>query len=311
MRLFTPFNPIVMAGYFKHTLLKIISIFSVVRGYNIGLVVLAQYLTSVFILAHETPMLEVLLDPSLFVLVLSTVGAIASGYIINNFYDQEKDLINRPQKSILDHMVSQKTKLSLYFVINILALLFSSLISLRAGLFFAGYLFFIWLYSHKIKKQPVLGNLTSALLSITPFFAILLYFKNYNLLIFVFGFYLFLILAIRELVKDLENIKGDLTLNYKTVPVVYGERATKLMMSILIALNCLVSVMLVLYFELRLMHSFFIGATVYLILLLFMIWNAQRQQDYNRIHNFLKLLILAGVFSILLLDPALILNKIF
>ena len=300
-----------MAGDFKHTLLKIISIFSVVRGYNIGLVVLAQYLTSVFILAHETPMLEVFLDPSLFVLVLSTVGAIASGYIINNFYDQEKDLINRPQKSILDHMVSQKTKLSLYFVINILALLFSSLISLRAGLFFAGYMFFIWLYSHKIKKQPVLGNLTSALLSITPFFAILLYFKNYNLLIFVFGFYLFLILAIRELVKDLENIKGDLTLNYKTVPVVYGERATKLMMSILIALNCLVSVMLVLYFELRLMHSFFIGATVYLILLLYMIWNAQRQQDYNRIHNFLKLLILAGVFSILLLDPALILNKIF
>jgi 4-hydroxybenzoate polyprenyltransferase len=300
-----------MAGDFKHTLLKIISIFSVVRGYNIGLIVLAQYLTSVFILAHETPMLEVLLDPLLFVLVFSTVAAIASGYIINNFYDQEKDLINRPQKSILDHMVSQKTKLSLYFVINFLALLFSSFISLRAGLFFAGYMFFIWLYSHKIKKQPVLGNLTSALLSITPFFAILLYFKNYNLLIFVFGFYLFLILAIRELAKDLENIKGDLTLNYKTVPVVYGEKATKLMMSILIALNCLVSVLLVFYFELRLMHSFFIGATVYLIFLLFMIWNAQRQQDYNRIHNFLKLLILAGVFSILLLDPALILNKIF
>ena len=300
-----------MAGDSKYTLLKIISIFSVVRGYNIGLIVLAQYLTSVFILAHETPILEVLLDPSLFALVFSTVAAIASGYIINNFYDQEKDLINRPQKSILDHMVSQKTKLSLYFVINVLALLFSSFISLRAGLFFAGYMFFIWLYSHKIKKQPVLGNLTSALLSITPFFAILLYFKNYNLLIFVFGFYLFLILAIRELVKDLENIKGDLTLNYKTVPVVYGEKATKLMMSILIALNCLVSVLLVFYFELRLMHSFFIGATVYLILLLFMIWNAQRQQDYNRIHNFLKFLILAGVFSILLLDPTLILNKIF
>ena len=300
-----------MAGGFKYMLLKIISIFSVVRGYNIGLVVLAQYLTSIFILAHDTPMIEVLLDPSLFVLVLATVGAIASGYIINNFYDQEKDLINRPQKSILDHMVSQKTKFSLYFVINILVLLFSSLISLRAGLFFAGYMFFIWFYSHKIKKQPVLGNLTSALLSITPFFAILLYFKNYNLLIFVFGFYLFLILAIRELVKDLENIKGDLTLNYKTVPVIYGEKATKLMMSILIALNCLVSVLLVFYFELRLMHSFFIGATVYLILLLFMIWNAQRQQDYNRIHNFLKLLILAEVFSILLLDHALILNKIF
>lgn len=300
-----------MAGDFKHMMLKIISIFSVVRGYNIGLIVLAQYLTSVFIMAHETPMLKVLLDPSLFILILSTVGSIASGYIINNFYDEEKDLINRPQKSILDRMVSQKTKLSLYFVINILALLFSSIISMRAGLFFTAYMFFIWLYSHKIKKQPILGNLMSALLSITPFFAIFLYFKNHNLLIYVFGFYLFLILAIRELVKDLENIKGDFTLNYKTVPVVYGERATKSMISIFITLNCFVSVLLVFYFELRLMHSFFIGATFYLITLLFMVWNAQRQQDYNRIHNFLKLLILAGVFSILLLDPALILNKIF
>ena len=108
-----------MPGDFKHMMLKIISIFSVVRGYNIGLIVLAQYLTSVFIMAHETPFLKVLLDPSLFILIFSTVCSIASGYIINNFYDEEKDLINRPQKSILDRMVSQKTKLSLYFVINI------------------------------------------------------------------------------------------------------------------------------------------------------------------------------------------------
>ena len=70
-----------MAGGFKHNLLKILSIFSVVRGHNIGLIVLAQYLTSVFILSYETPLIEVVLDPSLFVIVASSVGAIASGYI--------------------------------------------------------------------------------------------------------------------------------------------------------------------------------------------------------------------------------------
>ena len=299
-----------MAGGFKHNLLKILSIFSVVRGHNIGLIVLAQYLTSIFILSYETPLIEVVLDPSLFVIVASSVGAIASGYIMNNFYDQEKDLINRPQKSILERLVSQRTKLSLYFGINILVILLSALISVKVGLFFSGYIFFIWLYSHKIKKLPILGNLTSALLSITPFFAIFLYFKNYNLLIFVFGFYLLLILAIRDLVKDLENIVGDLTLDYKTVPVVYGEKAAKLMISILIAINCLVSILLVFCFELGLMHSFFLGSAIYLCILLFLIWNSRRQQDYNRIHNFLKLLILAGVLSIVLLDPALILNKI-
>ena len=291
-------------------MLKILSIFSVVRGHNIGLIVMAQYLTSVFILSYETPLIEVVSDPSLFVIVVSSVGAIASGYIINNFYDQEKDLINRPQKSILELLVSQRTKLSLYFGINILVILLSALISVKAGLFFSGYIFFIWLYSHKIKKLPIQGNLTSALLSITPFFAIFLYFKNYNLLIFVFGFYLLLILAIRDLVKDLENIVGDLTMDYKTVPVVYGEKAAKLMISILIAINCLVSILLVFCFELGLMYSFFVGSAIYLCILLFLIWNSRQQQDYNRIHNFLKLLILAGVLSIVLLDPALILNKI-
>ena len=81
--------------------------FSVVRGYNIGLIILAQYLTSVFILAPNTPIFDVLLDPFLLAVVLATIGAVASGYIINNFYDQEKDIINRPQKFILDRMVSQ------------------------------------------------------------------------------------------------------------------------------------------------------------------------------------------------------------
>ena len=208
-----------MVGGFKHNLLKILSIFSVVRGHNIGLIVLAQYLTSIFILSYKKPLIEVVLDPSLFVIVASSIGAIASGYIINNFYDQEKDLINRPQKSILDRLVSQRTKLSLYFGINILVIFLSAIISLKVSIFFTGYIFFIWFYSHKIKKRPILGNLTSAVLSITPFFAIFLYFKNYNLLIFVFGFYLLLILAIRDLVKDLENIVGDLTLDLSLIHI--------------------------------------------------------------------------------------------
>ena len=192
---------------YKKIVLKAFSIFSVVRAHNIFLIVLAQYLTSIFILAHEKPILNVLFDPTLLIIVISTVGVIASGYIINNFYDQEKDLINRPSKLSLDLIVSQKTKLSIYFLLNTLVLLLTFIVSIKSGLFFGGYMFMIWFYSHKIKKLPIIGNLTSALLSVIPFFAILLYFKNYNLLIFIFGFYLFLILAIKELIKSLKNME--------------------------------------------------------------------------------------------------------
>ena len=82
-------------------LLKTFSIFSVVRGYNIAVVVVAQYLASIFIFADDKRALDVVLDWRLFLLVISTSLAIASGYLINNFYDSEKDLINRPNKSVL------------------------------------------------------------------------------------------------------------------------------------------------------------------------------------------------------------------
>ena len=294
----------------KETLLKVLSLFSVVRIPNIFLIVLAQYLTSIFILAHQDNPYDVLTDTTLLIIVFCTVGAIASGYIVNNFYDQEKDLINRPQKLMIDRIVSQKTKLWVYFTLNFLVVFLSSFISIRAVAFFLLYIFFIWFYSHKIKKLPLIGNLTSALLSITPFFAILLYFKNYNALIFVFGFYLFLVLAIRELLKSLINIKGDLTLNYKTVPVLYGESYTKKVVSVLISINCLVSFTLIYFFELRKMNIFFIGSSVYLIFIFFLLRKAKDQKDFHLIQNFLKLLIFIGVLSIVLLDPSLILNKI-
>ena len=116
----------------KYFLLKFFSLFSIVRGYNILVIVLAQYLTSIYILAPNLPLREVLLDPNLLMLVLASASAIAAGYIINSFYDSEKDLINRPHKTMLDKLVSQHTKLSGYFVLNFLSVVFASYVSFRS-----------------------------------------------------------------------------------------------------------------------------------------------------------------------------------
>src|SRR5690606_35609406 len=192
----------------KHLLLKFFSMFSVVRGYNILIIVIAQYLASIYILAHDLPLHQVLFDVNLFMLVLASAATIAGGYIINNFYDSEKDLINRPIKSRLDRLVSQNTKLSFYFVLNFLAVVMASYVSFKAVVFFAIYIFGIWFYSHKLKKMPFVGNLVSAVLTITPFFAIFMYYKNFETVIFVHALFLFLLISMRELTKDLENITG-------------------------------------------------------------------------------------------------------
>ena len=185
----------------KQLILKLFSLFVVVRGFNLAMIVVAQYITAIFIMSPSQSLSEVLLDRSLFVLIVATVLSIASGYIINNFYDAEKDSINRPQQVTLEKLVSQNTKLMVYFILNLLVVIIASYVSFRAVLFFSVYIFAIWFYSHKIKKRPIIGNLVSAVLTITPFFAIFLYYKNFSSLIFVFGFYLFLILSMRELVK--------------------------------------------------------------------------------------------------------------
>ena len=188
-------------------------------------------------------------------------------------------------------------------MLNFLVVIAASYVSFRSVLFFSIYIFAIWFYSHKIKKRPIIGNLISAILTITPFFAIFLYYKNYSSLIFVFGFYLFLVLSMRELVKDLENLKGDLTLDYKTIPVVYGERTAKIMVLCLVLINVLVTCYLVSSYDLGRMDYFFYGSITLLTLVVLLLFKAKKHQHYVQIHNLLKLLILLGVFSIILLNP--------
>ncbi|MDT0558535.1 geranylgeranylglycerol-phosphate geranylgeranyltransferase [Ichthyenterobacterium sp. W332] len=294
----------------KHILIKFFSMFSVVRGYNILVIVIAQYLTSVFILAHNKPLSKVLFDFNLLALVLASAATIAAGYIINNFYDSEKDLINRPQKSMLDRLVSQNTKLSFYFVLNFIAAVLASYVSFNAVLFFSAYIFGIWFYSHKLKKLPIVGNLTSAILTILPFFAIFMYYKNFENVIFIHALFLFLLISMRELTKDLENMKGDLALGYRTIPVAYGEQTSKVMLTLLVLLTAVLVFVLTNYFSLGNMHYYFYISVMLLLIFLLLLWRSKQKTHYVWLHNILKFIIVAGVFSIVLLDVDLVLNRI-
>ncbi len=284
--------------------------FSVVRGYNILVVVIAQYLTSIYILAYDKPLKQVVFDLNLLMLVLASAATIAGGYIINNFYDSEKDLINKPIKSRLDRLVGQNTKLSFYFVLNFMAVIMASYVSFRAVVFFSLYIFGIWLYSHKLKKLPFVGNLTSAVLTILPFFAIFMYYKNFETVIFVHAIFLFLMISMRELTKDLENIKGDLALGYKTIPVVYGEKVSKIMLTILIVVALIPVYLLLYYFEVGYMYLFFYLSVLMLFLFLGLLWKSKTKTHYLILHNMLKFIIVVGVFSIVLINIDVVMNRI-
>ncbi len=294
----------------KLLLLKLLSLFSIVRGYNVLMIVIAQYLASIYILAPNLPLWKVVFDLSLFVLVLASSLVIAGGYIINSFYDSEKDLINKPRKTMLDRLVSQQTKLTTYFVLNFLAVLFASYVSFKAVLFFSGYIFGIWLYSHKLKKIPFLGNLVSAVLAITPFFAVFVYYRNFETVIFVHAMFLFLLILSREMIKDMETMAGDIAQNYKTIPILYGTTFSKACITILVILTLIPALLLIYTFDVGYMYLYFIASIFLLIFFLGLLWKSSTKKHYVWLHNILKLIIIIGLFSILLIDVDLVLNRI-
>lgn len=294
----------------KHILLKFFSLFSVVRGYNILVVVIAQYLASIYIFASDLSVSAVIFDINLLMLVLASSAAIAAGYIINSFYDSEKDLINRPQKTMLDRLVSQNTKLSFYFILNFLAVVFASYVSFRAVVFFAFYIFSIWLYSHKLKKLPFVGNIFSALLTVTPFFAIVIYYRTFNEVIFFHAIFLFLLLIIREMVKDLENLQGDFTQNYQTIPVKFGLKVSKLTISVFVGLTVIPAVMLITRYNLGYMYLYFFVSLILLVVAIVLLWRSQSKRQFWWLHNLLKFVIVLGVLCISLIDVNTLIDKI-
>ncbi|MEZ4874264.1 MAG: geranylgeranylglycerol-phosphate geranylgeranyltransferase [Flavobacteriaceae bacterium] len=271
---------------------------------------MAQYLAAMYIMAPNLPIRKVLFDVNLLMLVLASAAAIAGGYIINNFYDREKDLINRPLKTRLDRLVSQRTKLSTYFILNFVSVIFASYVSFRAVVFFSLYIFMLWFYSHKLKKYPFIGNITAAILAVIPFFAIFIYYKNFAHVIFVHATFLFLLISMRELVKDLENIKGDLAQNYRTIPVVYGEKVSKWMLTILAALTLVPIYFLLTYFDIGYMRYYFLATTLALVVFVIFLWVSAQKLHYIVLHTILRLGIVIGVFSIVLLDVHSVIDRL-
>ncbi len=281
------------------TLTKILGAFYVVRIHNIFLLLLAQYLTSIFILSSSESW-KIIFDKDLFLVILCSTICIISGFIINDYYDTKKDSINTPIKFKLGESVNDRTKLFLYFFLNLLVVLVSSLISVRAIVFFSIYIFFIWFYSHKLRKLVFLGNLFYSILTITPFFAILLYFKKIEFIIIAYALFLFFILLLKDIVKDMKNLKGDFSANYKTIPVVFGESFAKTLVSLLSIINIFLILNLFLNFNSGFMYFYYFLALAVMVYFMFKLYHSKSTAQYLFLHNLLRFLITAGVFSIVL-----------
>lgn len=281
---------------------RFLSLLSVTRVYNGFLVILAQYLSAIYIFAREEPIERLLRNSELHLIVLASFLVVSAGYLINQYYDLPKDLINKPFKSMIDLQRTPSSLMRWYALLNLVALLLSLFVSLRATLFFLGYLLSIWLYSHRLRRLLIWGTLFSAFLAVSPITALFLYYQHLEWKIIGFALFLFLLLWIIALVKDLENLPGDLAVGLKTLATSWGIEASQRLIRIVLGAEVLLSLCLLYFYDLSLMRYYFFASTLLFALLFVWVRRLKEPKNYSETHWILKLFVLLGTLSILFLD---------
>lgn len=203
--------------------LKIIALLSIVRWYNILITAAAQYLTAIYVFTPGQKWKEVLWDIDIHLIALSTTLIIAAGYIINSFYDLEKDLVNRPEHTIFGRLVSKSFCLYCYLAFNIIAVIIALFVSFNVFVYFSLFALALWFYSHKLQRIPVVRELSASLLSVASVLVIGLFYAHISLQLLFYAFMLMLVLFNKEIIKDEINIEGDALYDYKTIPIYFGS----------------------------------------------------------------------------------------
>ncbi len=282
--------------------IKTLALFTVIRGYNIAMLVLAQYMASLFIFNEGKNHLQILLDKNLNFIIIASALSAAAGYIINNFYDLEKDAVSRPLQNYIERFISQNFKLNTYLALNILALGIAFLVSWRVALFFFVYQFLVWFYSHKINKIVWLNNLYSVILMVFPFFALFLYYENFSQIIFFHAIFLLLLLLITDILKDLTTSTADTIYHYSTIPVIYGDKTTKKLLTTLMLITAVWSLFMWTDSDTGYMKYFFLLSSILNIVLIIPLWNTHSKTTYKILHLIFKLLIGFGIFNMVFID---------
>ena len=262
------------------------------RAWNLAILALAQYFTAYFLIGSHT-----LTDWRLLLLVVSTTFIAAAGYVINDYYDMKIDIINRPGRVVVGKIIHRRFAIILHAVLSIAGIALGFLLSwwiVAINIFSVGLL---WFYSNLLKRLPFVGNLAVSFLTGISIAVINVLYGTSNLLVIIYAIFAFFMTLIREIIKDMEDLKGDNTYGCKTLPIVWGIRKTKTFLYALTGVFAL-SVLFINYAYVQLRMIYFIMFLfVPLAWLISRLARADTVRDFGWLSSFCKVILLLGILS--------------
>ena len=282
---------------YKPTNFSLHGFLKLIRFPNLIIIAFTQYMTAVFLVGENQAGVSRLNDFNLFLLVISTIFIAAAGYIINDYYDVKIDYINKPDRVIVGKILKRRIVMVAHTILNMSGILIAFTLSIWVGLISFITAFFLWLYSNQLKRLPFIGNFSIAVLTGAAIFLVGVYYQQNIYLINTYAFFAFSITLIREIVKDLEDLKGDADFGCQTLPVIFGIRKTKLFLYVLIAAFIFIIFYLSIQLENQILIIYFLILVIPILHFLFLLIKADTIRHFTFLSNYCKILMLSGILS--------------
>jgi 4-hydroxybenzoate polyprenyltransferase len=272
----------------------LLALFRLTRFWNLAIIGLAQYFTAYFLINKNT-----IVDWRLFILSTSTVLIAAAGYIINDYYDVKIDLINKPDRVVVGKKITRRYAILFHTILSFIGIGLGLFLSWQIAAINFLCAFLLWLYSNQLKRQPFIGNVVVAALTGLSILLLEVLYKSNSQMIVIYSLFAFFITLVREIVKDIEDLKGDNTFGCKTLPIIWGIRKTKLFLYVLLAAFAAgVLVLNQMYSQLPLFY-FLICLFGPLGWLLVRLIRADTVKEFYRLSQLCKIIMLLGITSMI------------
>ena len=255
-------------------------------------------------------------------LTVSSVIIAAAGYIINDYFDLNIDLINKPEKLVVDKIIPRRWVIFWHLLLSIAGILLGFYIDFKTHVLFLGFaniacVALLFLYSISLKKKLLSGNV---LISALTAWVILVvgwcetsnllqpaligsYTEKITRISFLYAGFAFVISLIREVIKDTEDMEGDRRYGCNTMPIAWGINATKVFVAVWLVV--LTSALAIVQFYVLVFKWWFSAAYCILFIIIPLMYvfkmlvKANSIKDYHKLSSFIKLVMFTGILSMI------------
>ncbi len=285
-----------------HIKKSLFAFLKLIRSLNLIILAFTQYMCRYFIIGKGTvSFYEIATDWKFFLLVVCTVFVAAAGYIINDYYDVKIDLINKPKRVVIGKVLHRRIAMISHFILNTVACFLAVFLGWKIFAIIVATTILMWFYANELKRTALIGNLLiSVLTGLSVYMPVFLYGTEKQTLL-LYALFACFISLVREIIKDMEDIKGDEEFGCKTLPIVWGIRKTKNVIYLISLLFvCIISIILIQAAPNTQLYFLILPAPLF-VLLLVKLYKADTSAQFLKLSFLCKWIMITGVISMVLL----------